>query len=199
MNCRFHPPFLVPLKNKKTFTEWGVDRVIEMDWWQSVTWNGLEIVCTPARHFSSRSPWDRDETLWASWYLKEKHTGVTLYFAGDTGYGPHFRRIRKRLGAPLIALLPIGAYLPRWLMEEMHVTPEEALEAFLDLKASYMIPIHWGTFDLADEPFHEPPRRLRKAMKRRGVTEESVRLLPVGGVFEIPPEKGLSARRDPVE
>lgn len=162
------------------------DRTRELDWGQFVELDGLRLHCTPARHFSGRGLLDRDRTLWASW-LVEPASGPRVFWGGDTGYGPHFRLVRERLGAPDVVLLPIGAYAPRWFMRRVHVDPAEAVRAYLDLGGATtrapLVPYHWGTFDLAEEPLDEPPRRLRAEAEAAGVAD-ALRILPVGGVLE---------------
>lgn len=183
---QFAPLFLVPLGLGEIVRGWGAPRVVELDWWQYVDVGGVRYHCTPARHFSGRGLFNRDGTLWASWYLEDLQGGPRLFYAGDTGYGDHFTEIRERLGAPDVALLPIGAYLPRWFMAPVHVDPEQAVQAFLDLQARHFIPVHWGTFDLADERLQDPPRELRTHAAARGITDR-VHLLDVGGRFDLQP------------
>lgn len=179
------PLFLVPLGLGATLRAWGAEGVVELDWWQYVDVDGVRYHCTPAMHFSSRSLLDRNETLWAGWYLESLASdSLRLFYAGDTGYAEHFAEIRDRLGAPDVALLPIGAYLPRWFMAPVHVDPGEAVQAFLDLRARHFVPVHWGTFDLADETLQDAPRELREQAAERGVAER-VHLLDVGGAFSL--------------
>lgn len=183
LQARHRPRFVVPL---------GVDRrlpdgwdVTVLDWGQYVDTRGLRVHCAPARHFSGRTLRDRNRTLWASYYLEPlAGDAPTVYYAADSGYAPHFRLVREEIGAPDLALMPVGAYLPRWFMRPVHVDPPEALDALADLGARAMVPIHWGTFDLADEPLDEPPQRLREEAEARGVADR-VCLLPVGGTTTI--------------
>ncbi len=184
LNTRFQPLFLVPLGVKAHLLKWGITRVVEMDWWQYVDVGPFRLHCTPAQHFSGRWLTDRDRTLWAGWLVERD--SMRLYFAGDTGYGPHFQTIRQHLGTPDWVLMPIGAYRPHWLMQPVHVAPEEALQAFLDVGGQHMLPIHWGTFDLADEPLHEPPERLLQAAHKHDVPLPRIHVLPVGGSAESP-------------
>jgi L-ascorbate metabolism protein UlaG (beta-lactamase superfamily) len=182
----FSPRFFVPLGLKNILIEWGVlpRLIVEMDWWQYVDSGPLRVHCVPARHFSSRTPFDRNVTLWTGWYIEEPKNGVRIYFAGDTGYEGHFRDIAERIAPPSISLIPIGAYEPGWLMQRVHVNPEEAIAAAIDLRTERIIGIHWGTYDLADEPFDEPPRRATEAARRNGFGPERFRVLPVGGWIE---------------
>lgn len=158
--------------------------VLELDWWQVLEAEGLRLHAAPARHFSGRTLWDRDRTLWASWYVEPAESGRAVYYAGDTAYGSHFAEVRRRLGAPEVAIVPIGAYAPRWMMARVHTNPAEALRAFLDLGARHFVPAHWGTFRLAEEPLDEPPSRLLECAADLGLERGRLHVLPVGGAFE---------------
>ncbi|MDW8225819.1 MAG: MBL fold metallo-hydrolase, partial [Bacteroidota bacterium] len=182
---RDNPIFLVPLGLAELVRQWGSQRVVELDWWEFVDYAGARFHCTPARHFSGRGLNDRNRTLWASWYVETPEHRI--YFGGDTGYGQHFAQIRQYLGAPELVLLPIGAYEPRWFMQEYHIAPDEALRAFLDLKGIHLLPIHWGTFDQADEGLQEPPYRLRDAARRLTLSEAHLHILPIGGSLTLTP------------
>lgn len=180
---RHAPHFFVPLGVARILRGWGITQVVEMDWWQYADLDGWRFHCTPAQHFSGRGL-TRNGTLWASWYLESLEDTHTVYYGADSGYAPLFTEIRERLGAPAIALLPIGAYLPRWFMQVVHMEPAESVQAFLDLGATHFVPIHWGTFDLADELLHEPPQRLREAAAQHGLTDQ-IQLLDLGHSFVI--------------
>ncbi len=175
------PVFLVPLGLRTLLESFGAERVQELDWWQSVRVDGVRIHAVPARHASQRGITDHGQTLWTGWYLQSETAGEKIYFAGCTAYAPHFREIRERLGPPDVAMLPIGAYLPRWLMRFVHMVPEESVQAFQDLEARTLLAIHWGTFDLADEPVHEPAEAVARVAAERGIAAERIRILPVGG------------------
>ncbi len=178
------PLFAVPLGLKKTLKGWGVSRVIELDWGQYAEADDVRLDCVPAKHFSGRGMHNRDGTLWCGWYIKPAK-GPTVYFAGDSAYAPLFAGVRERLGVPDVALLPIGAYDPRWFMQPVHMDPEEAAQAALDLDAAHVLPIHWGTFRLTDEPLTEPPLRAEAAMKSVGAGDR-LHVLPIGGSWELP-------------
>lgn len=135
---------------------------IELDWWQDVTVHGAHITVTPARHFAARSLWDRNEALWGGLYLT--HKGIKIFFAGDTGYTRYFTEIRHRLGAPDLAMLPIGAYEPRAMMGPVHMNPADAVQALLDLQAVRAVGMHFGTFQLTAEPIDAPVQDLKTAM-----------------------------------
>ncbi len=178
---KFNPLFIVPLKLKSILNGWGITNVIELDWWQFIEVDGIRYSSTPNRHRSNRGILDINETLWSSWMMENLTNGKKVYFAGDTGYSPHFSEISEKLGSPEVALLPIGAYQPRWLMQYVHVTPQESVQAFLDLGATHMVGIHWGTFDLADEPFDEPGKIVPEIAKEKGIPVDRIHILPVGG------------------
>jgi L-ascorbate metabolism protein UlaG (beta-lactamase superfamily) len=172
------PRFVVPLGLKAWFTERGITDVEELDWWQSRRERGLTLTCLPAQHFSGRTFWDRNRRLWSGWAVQGR--GKRFFFAGDTAYYDVFKEIGTRLGPFDLAAVPIGAYLPATIMKSGHTTPEEAVQVFEDVRARQLIPIHWGTFDLADEPLDEPPRRLEGEARRRGLGSDRVWVLKHG-------------------
>jgi N-acyl-phosphatidylethanolamine-hydrolysing phospholipase D len=172
------PRFLVPLGLKEWFADLGITDVEELDWWGARTVRGLTITCVPTQHFSGRTLWNRDRRLWSSWVVAGRTK--RLYFAGDTAYFDGFKEIGARLGPIDLAALPIGAYLPPVIMKAVHTTPEEALQAFIDLRARRLVAIHWGTFDLADEPLEEPPQRLLGEARRVGLDLNRVWIIKHG-------------------
>ena len=141
-------------------------QVVELDWWQRHTLgDGIAATYVPAEHFSARSPFDRNKTLWGGFVL-ETPAGA-IYFAGDTGAGPHIAAIRERFGPMTLSLLPIGAYLPRWFMAPVHLSPQEAVAANETLGSRVAMPIHYGTFRLADDAFDEPLHKLQETLAAR--------------------------------
>ena len=171
------PRFFVPLGMKPLLTRFGATDVVELDWWENATLREVTFTATPAQHSSGRWINDQNHTLWASWAIgTPKHK---LFFAGDTGYFAGFKEIGQKLGPFTVALMPIGGYAGWGPHHPNHINPEEAVQAFEDLRASVLVPMHWGTFDLNREPFHEPPDRLLKEALRRGI-EERVALLSPG-------------------
>jgi len=177
--ARAHPQaaWVLPLGLAPFVRRRGARQVIELDWWQEHTFASLRIAATPALHFSSRGIGDRGDTLWCGFALAAGHR---VFFAGDTGFHPEFGRIGERYGPFDVALMPIGAYEPRWFMRYLHMNPEEAVEAFRALKASVMVPIHWGTFKLTDEAMDEPPVRARAAWTAAGLAPGGYRQLAHG-------------------
>jgi L-ascorbate metabolism protein UlaG (beta-lactamase superfamily) len=170
---RFHPPVVTPLGNGQLLRPAGIRQVEEIDWWETVTAAPLPITLTPAQHFSARNMFDRNRALWGGFLIEAG--GHRILFAGDTGYGPHFREIAVRLGPIDLALLPIGAYEPRWFMKDIHMNPAEAVQAHLDLAARQSLAMHFGTFQLTPEGIDEPVRELANALRERGVPAERFR------------------------
>ncbi len=163
-----NPQFIVPLGNAALLKEFGAKRVLELDWWQTemLPELGVSVTLVPAQHWSARGLRDRNLALWGGYVLKEA-SGLQVYFAGDTGYGPHFRQIRERLGVMDLSLIPIGAYAPRWFMKEQHTNPDEAIQAHLDLESRFSMATHFGTFPLADDGMDEPVLDLKAALAAR--------------------------------
>jgi len=172
------PLFVVPLGLKRWFADNGMTRVEELDWWQSTEQRGVRLVCVPAQHFSQRTLWDANRRLWASWAVIAPER--RLYFSGDTGYFDGFREAGERLGPFDLAAMAIGAYLPPEIMRFVHTTPEQAVAAFEDARGRTLLGIHWGTFDLAEEPLDDPPRRMLAEAARRGIPPERAWILKIG-------------------
>lgn len=156
----------------------GISSVAALDWWQSVSLGPLELVFLPAQHFSGRGVRDRNRTLWGS--LLVRSSAGDAYFAGDTGYGAHFGEIYARFGAPRIAMLPIGAYAPRWFMAPVHMDPADAVRAHQDLQASYSLGIHFNTFQLTDEAIDAPVQGLSDELAKQGIASEYFGVLTEG-------------------
>jgi N-acyl-phosphatidylethanolamine-hydrolysing phospholipase D len=172
------PRFLVPLGIKALLADAGITNVEDLDWWDARTVRGVTFTCVPAQHFAQRTLWDLNRRLWAGWTIAGRDR--RLFFAGDTGYFDGFKEIAAKLGPFQLAAIPIGAYLPPVIMKSVHTDPDEALKVFVDVKADVMIPIHWGTFDLADEPIAEPPRLLERLARERGLGPGRVWILKHG-------------------
>ncbi|WP_019090793.1 MBL fold metallo-hydrolase [Komagataeibacter europaeus] len=178
------PLVITPLCNARFMRATGLRRIMELDWWQSVAMPDLQVTCTPARHGAARTPFDHNKSLWGGFMLRDA-AGHRLFFAGDTAHGRHWGLIRDRLGAPDIALLPIGAYDPRELMAGVHTTPEEALEGLRQLGAHHGIGMHFGTFRLTDEPMDEPVRRLARAVQDTGLPPDVMGVMDHGECRDI--------------
>jgi L-ascorbate metabolism protein UlaG (beta-lactamase superfamily) len=180
---RFDPAVVTPLGNAALLRSTGLRRVEEIDWWQPASIAPMPIVLTPAQHFSARTPFDRNRALWGGFVVTA--AGHRIYVAGDTAYAPFFADIRQRLGPIDLALLPIGAYEPRWFMRDVHMNPEEAVRAHLDLEAARSVAMHYGTFQLTTEGIDEPVRALEAARRARGVPAARFVALPFGGSLRV--------------
>jgi L-ascorbate metabolism protein UlaG (beta-lactamase superfamily) len=184
------PHYFVPLGLKSWFTARGITDVTELGWWEHAQIGAadLQLHFTPAQHWSRRTPWDTNASLWGG-YMVQWHRGEqgpwNFHFPGDTGYSEDFKAIRQRLGAVDLLALPIGAYLPRDFMKPMHVNPEDAVQLMLDLQAKQAFGVHWGTFMLTQESFDQPPADLAQALRARGVPLESVWLMRHGETREL--------------
>jgi L-ascorbate metabolism protein UlaG (beta-lactamase superfamily) len=181
------PAFIVPLGLKAPLERKGIGPVTELDWWETTDVIGAAITVTPAQHWSNRVMTDRRRTLWGGCVLKAPYAPM-IYFAGDSGYAPCFTTVRERLGAPDVALLPIGAYEPRWFMTPMHMNPQEAVRAHQDVGAKVSIATHHGTFPMADDGFEEPARHLADARASAGVPPDDFRILDVGETAMLGPQ-----------
>ena len=209
---RDDPLVLVPLANARHLARTGDrERVVELDWWDTRPLHpGGEteedapethvstgaapdradavpaVTLVPSRHWSSRRLGDENRALWGGFVLRLP--GGAVYFAGDTGYGDgaHFHEARRRLGPLRLALLPIGAYEPRWFMRPQHMNPAEAVRAFVELEAEQALAIHFGTFRLTDEAHDAPPRALAAALEREGIPPGRFRALDNGTAWDVP-------------
>jgi L-ascorbate metabolism protein UlaG (beta-lactamase superfamily) len=169
--------YIVPLGNGARLEK---PNVVELDWWQTHAFGSLEVTLVPARHWSMRAPWNRNDTLWGG-YVVRAPEGVA-YHSGDTAWGEHFAEIGAKVGAIDWAMLPIGGYSPRWFMEPQHVDPIEAARAWQALGAKNLLAMHWGTFRLTDEAVGEPPARLRAYWQEHALPDERLWICDVGEV-----------------
>ncbi|WP_179404439.1 MBL fold metallo-hydrolase [Burkholderia guangdongensis] len=166
--------FLTPLGVGDRLIEWGIDskKIRQLDWWQSVDVDGLTFTATPAQHFSGRSLFDGNSTLWASWVIVDHD--LRVFFSGDTGYFDGFRAIGERLGPFDVTLIETGAYDPHW--PYVHMQPEETVQAHVDLRGRRLVPIHNGTFDLAMHRWQEPFERVTSLAAARGIAISTPRM-----------------------
>jgi L-ascorbate metabolism protein UlaG (beta-lactamase superfamily) len=179
------PRILVPLGNGALLQDHDIERGEDHDWWQSSAIGpGLRVTFTPSRHWSGRGLGDRYKTLWGAWVIEG--SGGPIYFAGDTGWGPHFAEARQRFGPMRLALLPIGAYKPRWFMRAAHISPAEAVHAHSVLEAGTSVATHFGTFRLGDDRQDEPPTELRRALEDSDLGGTRFWVLSPGEAREIP-------------
>ena len=183
---RFGPRLVVvaPPGYRRWLARRGLPRVVELAWGQAWDDPPARVRAWPAQHWTRRGPCDTNRRGWSAWGLEV--AGRKVFFAGDTGYGPHLAAIGGAWGPVDVALLPIGAYAPREVMAPVHLDPEEAVRAYLDLGGrGALVPIHWGTFRLSDEPLDEPPRRLAAAWQAAGLPPERLWRLRPGEVRRL--------------
>lgn len=184
------PLFLVPLGLKAWLAGIGITNAVELDWWQGHRVGSVDFVLTPVQHWSARGLTDRMATLWGGWafFAPDFHA----FFAGDTGYSADFVDIRARFAERQgargfdLAIIPIGAYEPRWFMREQHVNPEESVRIHRDLLARRSLGVHWGTFALTDESLDEPPRALARALAAVGVPDAEFGVVAIGQTLRLP-------------
>jgi len=176
---------LVPLRMGTLLKKWRKDLIVQEAGWYQTCKTGAgkpAVTMMPAQHWSQRYTKDINEVLWGSYILKGSKR--TIYFAGDTAYAPHFSKTGSLFPVIDIALMPIGAYKPAYIMKGSHMTPDEAVRAFHDLGAHTFVPMHYGTFDLADEPLGEPVRRL-KNLDKAGKINGTLKAPGVGEIIYL--------------
>jgi N-acyl-phosphatidylethanolamine-hydrolysing phospholipase D len=191
------PLFVVPLGIKPWLGELGINNAVELDWWQQHTVAGVDVVLTPAQHWSGRGLTDRLATLWGGFavFAPDFH----LFYSGDTGYSKDFADIRQRFASRQgasgfdVALIPVGAYEPRWFMKGQHVNPAEAVQIHRDVGAKRSMGVHWGTFNLTDEALDEPPRALAKARREQGLADSDFVVLALGQTWQLPRRTATAA------
>jgi L-ascorbate metabolism protein UlaG (beta-lactamase superfamily) len=171
-------PVIVPLKLKKLISELGFRDITELDWHDTRKAGPITVTAIPAVHFSSRSLFDRNETLWAGYSVSDGHTKV--YYSGDTGYHALFKDLGRRYGPFDLGMVPIGAYKRASNLKSTHTTPEEAVRLGRDLGVKTLVPMHWGTLVLSYEPPFEPPVRFLKAGLASGFSEDRLWKMAVG-------------------
>jgi N-acyl-phosphatidylethanolamine-hydrolysing phospholipase D len=186
------PLFIVPLGVKAWLAGVGIANAVELDWWHGARIGAVEIVLTPVQHWSGRSLTDRMETLWGGYAIFAPDFQV--FFAGDTAYSKDFADIHAHFAARHgagrgfdLALIPVGAYEPRWFMSAQHVDPAQAVRIHQDLAAERSIGIHWGTFQLTDEPLDEPPQALARVAREAGLGDEAFSVMAVGATRRFAP------------
>jgi N-acyl-phosphatidylethanolamine-hydrolysing phospholipase D len=182
----FQPVFIVPLGLERLLDSWGISRILELNWWDSIRVGDIVYTCTPAQHSSQRGLFDKNKTLWSGWMISALTS--TIFFAGDTGYFPGFSEIGNRFPGIDVALLPIGAHKPEWYMRAMHMGPRDALRAFHDLRAKHMIGMHWGAFDGSDERMDSPPIDILHLADSLSVDANSIWTLALGESRVVPHE-----------
>ena len=188
------PLFLVPLGLKRWFGEHGIERVEELDWWQSREDGGVRFTFVPAQHWSKRTLWDANRSLWGGWAMEGG--GLKVIHTGDLGYSRDSNDLGERLGPFDLALIPIGAYAPRGFRRLHHVDVPEALQVRADLRAARAIGMHWGTFEhLTDEPMDEPPAWLAREREKLKLAREAFDVMKVGETRPIEANTGTKQER----
>jgi L-ascorbate metabolism protein UlaG (beta-lactamase superfamily) len=172
--------FYVPLGLGLHLQKWGItaEQITELDWWQTASLGGSEFTLTPAEHFSGRRFDTRNKTLWGGWVVESQTQRI--FFSGDSGYGPHFKEVGRRFGELDLALIDTGQYNPRW--PNVHMTPEQGVQAAIDAKATVMMPVHWGAFTLSLHDWNEPPERALAEAKRLG---QSIVVPQIGEMMQL--------------
>jgi len=178
VQTRWSPGVATGLGNARHLAKAGIRSAPELDWWQSIEIAGARVTYVPAQHFSARGLYDRNRCLWGGFVIEVR--GAVVYFAGDSGYSPYFAEIGHRFPRIDLALLPIGAYEPRWFMRQHHMNPLEAVQAHRDLAPVRSLGMHFGTFQLTDEGIDEPVSALRRARAEAGVPEREFDILGFG-------------------
>lgn len=185
-----NPLFIVPIGNLKTMESFVPDaKVKSLDWQDKLTYSpSIEIIVERTHHWSSRYGIDRNKALWSAFVIKTKHS-KPIYYSGDTGMhdGSHFSLVKERYGRPRLAILPIGAYMPRWFMKPYHMNPEEAVQAHKLLNAEYSLGVHYKTFyRLTDEAYGQPLLDLASALEKHAVSNQQFVALDVGKHWWVP-------------
>lgn len=181
-------PIAAPLGLATVLRRWGFTNAVEFDWGDHGDLGELRLSCLPVQHGAARTPFDRNTTLWCGWMLEI--AGQKIFFSGDTGYAAYFPELFALFAPVDLALLPIGAYAPDWFMQPLHLNPIEAVQMHRDLGARASIAMHWGTFQLTDEPLGAPPALLCDALARPSIPETDFRIAGIGETTILPVSSG---------
>ena len=195
VRSRWAPAVVTGLGNARHLAKAGITSAVELDWWQTTELAGARVTYVPAQHFSSRGLFDRNRSLWGGFVVEAG--GATVYFAADSGYCPYFAEIARRFPRIDLALLPIGAYEPRWFMRQHHMNPEEAVRAHQTLRPSRSLAMHFGTFQLTDEPIDAPATALAEALAQAGIAEDAFSVPGFGETREYSTEVAGPPPRTP--
>ena len=175
---KFKPIFIAPLGDETLLQNEGLTNIIALDWYQNYKVHDTEIIFTPTQHWSRRGLLDTNKSLWGGYIIRK--ADKKIYFGGDAGYSKYYKEIFNRYGAMDLSLLPIGAYAPRWFMQDMHMDPEEAIWAHQDLKSRKSIGIHFGTFQLTNESREEPTQKLQIHLRSQKISPDDFMVLEPG-------------------
>ncbi|OKP67917.1 MBL fold metallo-hydrolase [Paenibacillus sp. P3E] len=197
---------VVPVGLKRKMVRKGFANCLEMQWWEELTLGAVKLTFVPTQHWTRRTPFDTNTSHWGGFVLQPAEPGKhprgdgaahelppNLYFAGDSGFFPGFKEIGSRFKLH-VALMPIGAYEPEWFMSSQHVTPEEAIQAFMDVGAELMVPMHFGTFRLADDTAREALDRMEQARLAHGIDGKRIRTLAYGETLIVHPAERTPAQ-----
>jgi L-ascorbate metabolism protein UlaG (beta-lactamase superfamily) len=174
--------FYVPAGLKQLFIRKGYQKVIEANWWETVSHQHVRLTFVPAQHWTKRTLTDTNTSHWGGWVMESPETEHTVYFAGDSGYFRGFKEIGERFPVDIV-LMPIGAYEPEWFMNVSHINPEDSIKAYLELKGKKFIPMHYGAYRLADDTGPEALDRLLKEWERLKLDREQLVVLKIGESF----------------
>jgi L-ascorbate metabolism protein UlaG (beta-lactamase superfamily) len=177
------PVYAVPQGLGPWFERAGLRRVVEMGWWQRERIAGLDVTFVPAEHWSRRGLLDTNDSWWGGYVIERD--GLRVYHSGDTGWFDGFALIREKCGPIDAAMLPVGAYAPRWFMQPQHMDPFDAVRAFAALGARRFVAMHWGTFKLTDEDLAEPPRLLAEAWQRANLPDDRLAVPAIGETLAL--------------
>ncbi len=178
---KHNPLFITTLGVSHLLKKYGAENCVEIDWWQKHTFGPIRFTATPSNHFSSRGILDRDKTLWCGFTINS--STKNLYFLGDSGYSEIFQEIGNRLGPFDLSFIPIGAYLPRWFMSPIHISPEESAQVHLDVKSKKSVAMHFGCFPLANDNEARATDELRKALVAKNIKVEDFVIPTQGSIF----------------
>lgn len=184
LSKKFKPQIYVPLGDKKWLENAGVKNVHEMDWWQDLEYKGYRVHFLPAKHNSGRSLVSENSSLWGA-FMIETPARYKLFFAGDTAYAEHFKKVYEAFGEMDISFLPIGAYIPREILKDIHMNPEDAILAHQDLHSRYSVAMHFGTFQLSDESYWDPLIEFNKGLIHYSIPESQFRLPGAGQTIKF--------------
>ena len=173
----YQPLILVPLKLKKLLENFGATNVKELEWWDNTKFRNLKLHCVPVQHWSNRS-FNTNKTLWCGWVIESSN--FKIFFCGDTGYSKDFLTIQEKFSYMDLSLIPIGAYAPRWFMKDHHCNVEEAIQIHKDIQSKQSIAMHWGTFQLTDEPMKEPIQLLKSLSVEKNLSKKEFIIMKHG-------------------
>ncbi len=175
---KYNPTFIAPLGLTSILKKYGCKKVHELDWWEATAFRQLKIKATPANHFSSRGTFDRDKTLWAGFIIS--YDERKIYYTGDSGYSDVFTEIGAKEGPFDLSFIPIGAYLPKWFMSPIHISPDQSIQVHQDVQSRFSVAMHFGTFPLADDNPERSKQELIDYREEAGLSDSDF-MIPLEG------------------